>query len=162
MKQKLETVCISALFAVGVFSVVHGLSLPLMGPVATSPGLFPVTVGGILAALCGGFLIRLRLRTSSVNSGSGPEEGARESGDRPGDAASPPPVVNNLGIVIGMLFAYIVLLPLIHFIPASLVFGIGLTGYALRKISIRTAAAVTGTVLAVYLAFTLVFHVIMP
>ncbi len=158
-------------FAIGVFSIIHSISLPDMGAVALSPGIFPMILGALLvlfSVVRGIDLISSAVRRTAEG---GPMEHAAEAGaagvaEHTADEAAGEPArparQKSVPLIVLMFAAYAALLPYIHFIPASIAFSVAAMLYVKRKFTLSVALVSVIAVAVIYLLFMYVFHVRLP
>ena len=136
--EKKERWFIIILIGVGISGFIYSLSLPLMGPAALSPGLFPGFVTSLMTILGS---VRLFQLIRPKKGTDGPDEGSEddEEGSR------------NVFFIIGLFLIYLLLLNYLHFLFSTLVFLLGSMLFLYKKfywkipvISVLTAAGVFG------------------
>ncbi len=112
-----------------------------------SPYLFPCLIGSFFAFLSSALLVQ-SLGFGSRTGGT-PEPGARLDW-------------RNVAVVIGFSIAYCVLLPFLHFLPATVVFLFGLLYVLGEKRIWLDAVLALGTTAVVYVLFGLLLSVLLP
>lgn len=128
-----------------VFIIVEARRLPLMGKWETSPGIFPTFIGACLA------LFSVTLIAQSFR--------AREH--RPGLVLEREVVCRFL-VIGGLLAAYLLLLPYIHFFWASAVFLFALMCFLRAGNPLKLGAIALLAAFVVQYAFTTFFRVVLP
>ncbi len=155
-----ELVFLCVFFLVGLFAVIHAFSLPEMGPIPLSPGIFPMIVGFLLMLFS--VVSGLRLVQSSVNrealAGGNTADG--QAAAVKGDAVGGKP--RSILLILLILAAYAGLLPVIHFIPASLLFACAAMFFSRRKFSVSILIVAVCAVAVIYLLFSFAFNVRLP
>lgn len=134
-----------ALFFFSVFIIVEARKLPLMGRWETSPGVFPTFIGACLA------LFSVILMAQSFR--------AREH--RPGLVLEREVVCRFL-VIGGLLAAYLLLLPYIHFFWASAIFLFVLMSFLKGGKPITLGVISILAAFIVRYAFTTFFRVVLP
>jgi hypothetical protein len=146
--KKQEVAALIVFSALGVLSVAHGLSLPLMGAVALSPGIFPIVIGIILVLLSAARLYSIFKITKTGKHAE--SDAVEEAGPK------------KLWIILTLLCLYVAVLEWIHFIPASLIFCTAVIWYTKGKFTFYIPLVATIAVLSIFFLFTYAFSVRLP
>ncbi len=155
-----ESYCTTAILLLGVFSIIHSFYLPVMGPRALSPALFPLVIGILLAALSALQLVLdiLRKRKNQNNFGNF----SQEKNNKIQHTSDKKKEERNLFIIVIILLLYMYLLPLIHFVPSTLLFLILLMTYINNKISLKIIIISVIITVSIYYSFSSIFKLILP
>ena len=154
-----ELYCTIAILFLGSFAIIHSFYLPVMGPRALSPALFPMVIGILLVALSIiQIVIILKKRIKQKNKISFIQEEVNKE-QLPSNKREEE---RNLILIVIMLLAYMYLLPLIHFIPATLLFLVIIMSYVYKKVSIKIVIISVLITLTVFFTFSELFNLILP
>jgi hypothetical protein len=136
--EKKESWFMILLTGVGIGGFIYSLSLPLMGPAALSPGLFPGFVSSLMTVLGIVRFIQI-LRQKKEEPATAEESGEDGEGSR------------NIFVIIGLFLLYLLMLNSIHFLTSTLLFLFASMLFLYRKfywkiplISLLTTAGIFG------------------
>ena len=116
------------LIGVGIAGFIYSLSLPLMGPAALSPGLFPGFVTLLIIVLGGVRLFRLVRPKPSVIALEGDKDVEAEKDEENENSG-----MRSGFIVIGLFLIYLLMLTYIHFLASTIIFLCGSMLYLYKK-----------------------------
>ncbi len=138
------TIC---LILIGIAGLVYSLTLPLMGPVALCPGLFPGVVTSLMLTLG---LVRFfqMLRTKEEQSKNGEKEENTEQ--------------RSILIIIAFFLMYLLLLVYTHFLISTSVFLFLSMFYLYRKMNWKIPVVSVITTLSVFYLFRYLLNVRLP
>ncbi|MBN2050452.1 MAG: tripartite tricarboxylate transporter TctB family protein [Spirochaetales bacterium] len=131
------------LLLIGAAGLVYSLTLPTMGPIALSPGLFP----GVVTALT---VILGVVRLIQLYRSRGAEVQREEEGKR------------SLLITLGLFLAYLGLLVIIGFIPSTLLFLCGSMLYLYRRFYWKIPLVALLTTFGTFFLFRYLLNVRLP
>lgn len=155
----LELYCTIVILFLGVFAIIHSFYLPSMGPKALSPALFPMVIGILIFILSTFQIVKIIQEKSH-------KKYKRNShcieNNIVQDAINNKEEENNLLIIVIMLFLYIYVLPLIHFVPSTLLFLVLIMTYVNKKITLDIVILSIAITISISYSFSTLFKLILP
>ncbi len=146
MTNKRERWFMIILAVAGVAGFIYSIKLPLMGPAALSPGLFPGFVSLLMAVLGGIRLVQL-FRSGQENDDSSDNE---EAGKR------------NIFIITGIFLLYLLMLNYLHFIASTIIFLCMAMLFLYKKFYWKIPIISVVTALGVFYLFRYLLNVRLP
>lgn len=154
----LELYCTIVILFLGLFAIIHSFYLPSMGPKALSPALFPLVIGILiftLSTLQIGKIIQEKRHKKDTRNFHHIENSIVQ--DAINDEEK-----NSLFIIVIMLFLYMYVLPLIHFIPSTLLFLVLIMAYINKKITLNIVILSIVITISISYSFSTLFRLILP
>jgi putative tricarboxylic transport membrane protein len=134
-----------ALIGLGIVGFGYSISLPAMGAIALSPGLFPGFVTAMMVVLGGVWLSQLIRRTET-----GGEEKEKEEEKR------------SFFITISFFLVYLILLVYLHFIVSTMFFLLGSMLFLYKRFYWKIPVISVITAFGVYYVFRYLLNVRLP
>ena len=139
------------LIAGGSAALLYTFTLPTMGTIALSPGLFPAVVSALLVVLGGIWLTtQLRARRTKGDAGGHPDD-EEQSGDK-----------RSIVAVLGMLIGYAAMFELFGFVVATPIFLVASMFFLLRTFTWKIPVVAAATTLGIILVFEMMLNVRLP
>lgn len=154
----LELYCTIVILFLGFFAIIHSFYLPSMGPKALSPALFPLVIGILIFTLGTLQIVKIiqeKRRKKDTKNFHHIENNIVQ--DAINDEEK-----NSLFIIVIMLFLYMYVLPLIHFIPSTLLFLVLIMAYINKKITLNIVILSIAITLSISYSFSTLFKLILP
>lgn len=153
----LELYCTVGIWLLGIFAIVHSSSLPVMGPIPLSPAMFPLIIGLLMVLLSTMQIIHMFRQYGIIG---------EDTKNRPQEVKikRSPKIKGEISLIlmIMMLLLYLYVLPVIHFIPSTLIFLILFMSYIHHKISLKIIVISVVVTLLLFYSFSMLFKLLLP
>jgi len=140
---------IMVLIGVGIAGIIYSISLPLMGPTALSPGLFPGFVTLLMVVLGGIRLFWLVHRKPEIIDDTGEVEDENNKS-------------RSVFIVMGLFLVYLLMLSYIHFLASTIIFLFGSMLFLYKKFYWKIPIISLLTAVGVFYLFRYLLNVRLP
>jgi putative tricarboxylic transport membrane protein len=138
------------LIGLGIAGLIYSFSLPLMGPVALCPGLFPGFVTAMMVILGAGRLIQLYRDKSVVTEPDADGEDDADDGKR------------NIFVILAFFLLYLLLLVYVRFLTSTVLFLFGSMLFLYKKFYWKIPVISVLTTLGVFYLFRYLLNVRLP
>lgn len=156
---QLELLINIVLAVMGIPIFIYAVSMPTLGPVLQSPGLFPAVCSALLIA--SGLFNIYKLTVKKDAEVKTPEPSNAEACPAP-SVEKPKHSFYAIVILMAIFLAYMYFLPIVGFIPSSIVCLWVLMSFAKKTFSIKHGVIAIVSTGVIYVLFSYAFGVMMP